>query len=166
MIEQAVFWLLGATMIVGGLGVILMPNTINSVMSLLLSMLALAGIYVLMGAHVVALFQVIIYIGAVLVLFIYVIMLLNLKEGGLKLPMEASTYLIGGSSLGLLVVVVWLFWQSLWGTSFRGDDGDLQASATLHQLAVDLFSQHILIFELTSVLLLVAAVGAIIISKK
>lgn len=153
-------------MIVGGLGVILMPNTINSVMSLLLSMLALAGIYVLMGAHVVALFQIIIYIGAVLVLFIYVIMLLNLKERGLKLPMEASTYFIGGCSVGLVVVVVWLFWQSLWGTTFRGDAGDLQASATLHQLAVDLFSQHILIFELTSVLLLVAAVGAIIISKK
>jgi len=154
-------------MIVGALGVILMPNTINSVMSLLLSMLALAGIYVLMGAHVVALFQVIIYIGAVLVLFIYVIMLLNLKEGGLKLPLETSTYFIGGCSLGLLVVVVWLFWQSLWGTSFRSETGgDLQASATLHQLAVDLFSQHILIFELTSVLLLVAAVGAIIISRK
>ncbi|MBW2558758.1 MAG: NADH-quinone oxidoreductase subunit J [Deltaproteobacteria bacterium] len=166
MIEQAVFWMLGAVMIVGALGVILLPNTINSVMLLLLSMLALAGIYVLMGAHVVALFQIIIYIGAVLVLFIYVIMLLNLKEQGLKLPMQTFTYIISGFSLGLLVVVVWLFWQSLWGTTFTGGAGNLKASATVHQLAVDLFSQHILIFELTSVLLLVAAIGAIIISKK
>ncbi len=166
MIEQAVFWMLGAVMIVGALGVILMPNTINSVMSLLLSMLALAGIYVLMGAHVVALFQIIIYIGAVLVLFIYVIMLLNLKGQRLKLPREASTYIISGFSLGLLVVVVWLFWQSLWGTTFTGDAANLKVSATVHQLAVDLFSQHILIFELTSILLLVAAIGAIILSKK
>jgi len=165
MIEQAVFWILGAVMVAGALGVILMPNTINSVMSLLLSMLSLAGIYVLMGAHVVALFQIIIYIGAVLVLFIYVIMLLNLKEGGLKLPMDAATYVIGGFSLGLVVVVAWLFWQSLRGTTFT-DNGIMKASATLHRLAIDLFSQHILIFELTSILLLVAAIGAIIISKK
>ena len=152
-------------MVAGALGVILMPNTINSVMSLLLSMLSLAGIYVLMGAHVVALFQIIIYIGAVLVLFIYVIMLLNLKEGGLKLPMDASTYIIGGFSLGLVALVAWLFWQSLRGTTFTVK-GIIKESASLHQLAIDLFSRHILIFELTSILLLVAAIGAIILSKK
>ena len=166
MIEQAVFWMLGAIMVAGALGVILLPNTINSVMSLLLSMLALAGFYILMGAHVVALFQIIVYIGAVLVLFLYVIMLLNLKEKGLKLPMEASTWVIGGMSLGLVFVIAWLFWQSLRGTVFTGDAGTTDAPATIHRLAIDLFSQHLLIFELTSVLLLVAVIGAIIISKK
>lgn len=166
MIEQAVFWILGAIMVAGALGVILMTNTINSVMSLLLSMLALAGFYVLMGAHIVALFQIIVYIGAVLVLFLYVIMLLNLKEKGLKLPMEPLTWAIGGMSLGLVIVVAWLFWHSLRGTDLGGDAATTNASATLHQLAIDLFSQHLLIFELTSILLLVAAIGAIIISKK
>lgn len=166
MIEQAVFWMLGAIMVAGALGVILLPNTINSVMSLLLSMLALAGFYILMGAHVVALFQIIVYIGAVLVLFLYVIMLLNLKEKGLKLPMEASTWVIGGMSLGLVFVIAWLFWQSLRETVFTGDAGTTDAPATIHRLAIDLFSQHLLIFELTSVLLLVAVIGAIIISKK
>lgn len=166
MIEQAVFWILGAIMVAGALGVILMTNTINSVMSLLLSMLALAGFYVLMGAHIVALFQIIVYIGAVLVLFLYVIMLLNLKEKGLKLPMEPLTWAIGGMSLGLVTVVAWLFWHSLRGTDLGGDAGTTDVPATLHQLAIDLFSQHLLIFELTSILLLVAAIGAIIISKK
>jgi NADH-quinone oxidoreductase subunit J len=166
MIEQAVFWMLGVIMIAGALGVILMTNTINSVMSLLLSMLALAGFYILMGAHIVALFQIIVYIGAVLVLFLYVIMLLNLKEKGSKVPMEFLTWAIGGMSLGLVLVITWLFWHSVKEMNLAGDAGTVSAPATLQQLAIDLFSRHLLIFELTSILLLVAAIGAIVISKK
>lgn len=157
---------LGIIALGGGLGVVLMANPINNVMSLLLAMLALAGIYAAIGAHVVALFQVIIYVGAILVLFIFAIMLLNLKETAGRIFAGPSTLAIGIASLVLAVTMGSLLWGSLRKSYFPDEGLSLPEPAVVHRLAIDLFTDHLLIFELTAVLLLVASIGAIIISRK
>lgn len=164
--ELLLIGILGIIALGGGLGVVLMANPINNVMSLLLAMLALAGIYAAIGAHVVALFQVIIYVGAILVLFIFAIMLLNLKETAGRIIAGPSTLGMGIAALVLAATLGGLLWGSLRKSYFPDEGLSLQEPAGVHRLAIDLFTGHLLIFELTAVLLLVASIGAIIISRK
>jgi NADH-quinone oxidoreductase subunit J len=160
------FWLLGVIIVASALGVIIMRNAVNSVMCLLVSMLGLAGFYILMGAPVVALFQIIIYVGAVLVLFLFVIMLLDLKEMKRSLALTPVLVVTGCVSLGLISTIGWLFWHSAIRTGMPIGTSTLKASYTLHEISIDLFSRHLLIFELTSLLLLVAAIGVILMTRK
>ena len=135
-------------------------------MSLLAAMFVLAGLYLLMQAYLVALFQIIIYIGAILVLFIFVCMLLNVKNLTVN-PMPTRTNLvIGIIALLLTAAMSWLSWQIFLGSVFIRQDMSLQAEKGIKEIAIDLFTRHLLIFELTSVLLFVAAVGAIFLSRK
>ena len=164
--EYALIGILGIIALGGGLGVVLFANPINNVMSLLLAMLALAGLYAAMGAHVVALFQIIIYVGAILVLFIFAVMLLNLKEAAGRIVAGPSTPIIGGAALALTIAMGSLLWGSLRKSYVPGEGLMLQETDGVHRLAIDLFTDHLLIFELTAVLLLVASIGAIIISRK
>lgn len=165
-VQQTVFWILGCIIVTSAVGVIVMRNAVNSVLCLLLSMVGLAGFYILMGAPVVALFQIIIYVGAVLVLFLFVIMLLNLKEVKPFLSVTPIRVVIGVVSMGLILTIGWLFWRSAIRTGFLIGYGTAMRSYTLHEIAHALFSRHLLIFELTSVLLLVAAIGAILMTRK
>jgi NADH-quinone oxidoreductase subunit J len=165
-VQQTIFWLLGCVIVTSAVGVIVMRNAVNSVLCLLVSMIGLAGFYILMGAPVVALFQIIIYVGAVLVLFLFVIMLLNLKEVKPLLSKTPALVVTGLVSLGLIVAIGWLFWHSATRTGLPAGPGTVTTSYTLHEIALALFSRHLLIFELTSLLLLVAAIGAILMTTK
>src|ERR687884_1797446 len=80
MAETILFWILAAGVVVGGAQVVLRRNPVYAAMSLVACFFFLAGIYVLLSAHLIAILQVIVYAGAVMVLFVFVIMLLNLKE--------------------------------------------------------------------------------------
>ncbi|MBW2561216.1 MAG: NADH-quinone oxidoreductase subunit J, partial [Deltaproteobacteria bacterium] len=110
--HQIIFWILGGTMVVSALGVILAKNTINSVMSLLVTMLAMAGFYVLMSVTVVALFQVIICVGTVLVLFLLVTMLRNLREVSTPFPMTPALWTAGIVSFVITCTVGWVLWRA------------------------------------------------------
>lgn len=164
--QQIIFWILGITIITAAIGVIAASNTINSVMSLLVVMLAAAGFYMFMGAPVVALFQIIIYVGAVLVLFLFIIMLLNPDATGLSMSRKLSVWMAGIASVGMTVVIGWIFWQSATQTNMQDVMKNHACSCSIHDISVILFSRHLLIFELTSLLLLVAAVGALLMTKK
>jgi len=166
MIEHILFWLLAFLLIMSALGVIVMTSTVNSVMCLLVAMLALAGLYVILGTHVVALFQIIIYVGAVLVLFLFVIMLLNLKERAQILTLRPFTCGAGICILGLVSLIAWLFRYAATNIPLIQDTLAVTPVQNIQELALELFGKHLLVFELTSVLLLVAAVGAVLITKK
>jgi NADH-quinone oxidoreductase subunit J len=166
MIEHILFWFLAILLIMSAAGVILMTGTVNSVMCLLVAMLTLAGLYVLLGAPAVALFQIIIYVGAVLVLFLFVIMLLNLKEKSQILTLRPLMCGAGVCVLGLVGLTNWLFWHAAIKITVPHDSLAVTPTQNIQELAFDLFGRHLLVFELTSVLLLVATIGAILMTKK
>jgi NADH-quinone oxidoreductase subunit J len=136
-------------------------NPVTSAMFLVLTIVSLAGLFVLLHAFFLAAVQVLVYAGAVMVLFLFVIMLLNLKEEErrrIKKILAATTLVVVGIFLGL-------FARSLHSVPretapIPTATGD---TATLGKL---LFTQYLLPFEIVSVLLLVAMVGVILLSKK
>ncbi|MFA6414238.1 MAG: NADH-quinone oxidoreductase subunit J [Syntrophales bacterium] len=162
--ETVIFWILSAFAVAAALAVVFFKRAVNGVISLLALMLALAGLYVLMGAPLVAFFQVIVYVGAVLVLFAFVIMLLNLKESVRPLIFLADVKAATPAALFAVGIVV-LSWLALQDGVFS-KAAALPPASGLRQIAVDLFTRHLLVFELASVILLVAAVAAIVISRK
>ncbi|HOW58067.1 MAG TPA: NADH-quinone oxidoreductase subunit J [Smithellaceae bacterium] len=166
MIEQAVFWILSIIMVVSALGVIMMKSAINSVICLLLTMLSLAGVYVLQGSYIVALFQIIVYVGAIVVLFLFVVMLLNIKNIRREVAVDYRNFII--SSLAVLTVagVVCILWYAL-RLSMPEAGGDIvPAAAGVKEMALELLNRHLLALELVSVLLLAGAVGALLIGRK
>lgn len=162
--DSVLFWVLSILAVGSALLVICMRNPANSVMALLVMMIAAAGLFALMGAYVLALFQVIIYMGAVMVLFVFVVMLLNLKGpalGGFRKSSALST----GAGVLLSAGSVYLAWMALSGSGFAPSDG-LKPGGSVARMAIELFRNHILVFELTSVLLFAAAVGAVYMTRK
>ncbi len=153
-----------ATLIFGAL-VVANPfsrNPVNSAMFLVLTIVSLAGLFVLLHAFFLAAVQVIVYAGAVMVLFLFVIMLLDLQEETRRQVKLAG--LIAG--LVAVAAIVALFVRSLLAARPGADlpapttDGDTVALGKL------LFTNYLLPFEIVSVLLLVAMVGVILLSKK
>ncbi len=165
--DTLVFWILAGTAVVSALAVVVLRNPMNSVVALLVTLLVTAGLYLQMGAFVIALFQVILYVGAVLVLFLFVIMTLDLKSsrerpvlspGGLAAAVTASVLFIAGAG-----------WFASRGGFFPGtavSPGVPGNGPEIREIALDLFTGHLLVFELASVLLLAAAVAALVIVRK
>jgi len=163
--EPAIFWILSAFAVVAALAVVFLKKAVNCVMSLLAFMLVMAGLYILMGAQLVAFFQVIVYVGAVLVLFAFVIMLLNLKDAPDRRFAFPAGVMPAIAAVLLTGMIAFFAWLALQDADFSKATA-LQPAAEIRQIAVDLFTRHLLVFELASVILFVAAVGAIVISRK
>jgi NADH-quinone oxidoreductase subunit J len=163
--ELVFFWILSAFAVAAALAVVFFKRAVNGVMSLLAFMLGMAGLYVLLGAQLVAFFQVIVYVGAVLVLFVFVIMLLNLKDEPVQPYISPANAKAAIPAILLAVGIAALAWLALREGAFA-KEALLPPAPGIRQIAFDLFTRHLLVFELTSVLLFVAAVGAIVISRK
>jgi NADH-quinone oxidoreductase subunit J len=147
------------------LAVVLSPSPIGSAMSLIGMMLGLAGIFVLQQAHFIAILQVIIYAGAIMVLFMFVIMLLNLK-GDDKVWKAREGNVLLTILTGLLAVGA--LYKMLTVTA----NGDLDVRkfvpdsfGTVEEVGKALFTEFVLPFEVASILLLVAMVGAVVLAK-
>lgn len=166
MLEQIIFWITGFVLIAAAVGVIAMKNPINSVISLLVAMFALASFYILLGAHIVALFQIIVYIGAIIVLFLFVVMLLKIKDIRQRPAVDYRTLILSALAIIAIAGTICLLWYALQISINETGTPALQSSATLKALALDIFSRHLLALELISVLLLTGAIGALLISRK
>jgi len=159
----AVFIIAAAIAVLGGVGVVASHQPIRSVLSLVLVMLALSVIFLLLSAQFVFAVQVIVYAGAVMVLFLFVIALLGpareLARGRLRFQ--------GWLSALFVLAMVALMWTMLQGVQYRQPDkADMSVFGTVQSIAVGLFTTYLYPFELTSILLLVAAIGAIYLSRK
>jgi NADH-quinone oxidoreductase subunit J len=159
-----VVFLVGATLAVaGGVGVIAFHEPIRSVLSLVVVMVALSILFLLLSAQFVFVVQIIVYAGAVMVLFLFVVALLGpareIGRGRLRFQ---------GWLSGLFAVVfIVLIWTMLQGVQYRQPEkADLSVFGTVQWIAVQLFTRYLYPFELTSLLLLVAAIGAIYLSKR
>ncbi len=129
-------------------------------MALITTMVFLAGIYGLLGVHVIAVFQVLIYVGAVMVFMVYVILLLELREAGAPIWSRSLVFGLIGFAL-LLTFIVTSVWRGLPSAS-----GDAASKAfNIASFSSSFLHDYWLHFELTSVLLLVAVVAALAIIK-
>jgi NADH-quinone oxidoreductase subunit J len=161
--EAVVFWIFSIPLILSALGVVFARNPVNAAISLVVAFFFLAGIYVLLTAHLLAFLQVLVYAGAIMVLFLFVIMLLTTgDEYPARSRWKAMQALGVAGSLGVMSVV-WLAIRDLGPLSMRlvpPDFGTVKAVGRL------LFTQYLLPFEATSLLLLVAIVGAVVVAKQ
>jgi NADH-quinone oxidoreductase subunit J len=165
--EQLMFWLCGSLAVVFSLMMILKRNPIHSALCLVVVFVSLAMLYVLLGAEFLAAVQVIVYAGAIMVLFLFVIMLLNLNQevrsqGAPRIGLKACS-LVGAGLVLLLLITAGVF-----RTVGAAGQQALAPAGTgnTRALAELLFTKYLLPFEVTSVLLLAAIVGAIVLAGK
>jgi NADH-quinone oxidoreductase subunit J len=163
MLHTILFLIFGAVCVAGALNFLLQHHPINSALSLIVVMGSLALLFLLLGAEFVAAVQVIVYAGAVMVLFVFVIMLLNAGE-------EARS---GGSRValfigipGLAVFAALMFWTLSASRSQVGQAGIGDYYVPTSTLAIALFREFLLPFEVTSVLILIAIMGAVVLAKR
>lgn len=163
--ELVLFWIFAVATVLSSLGVVFGKNPIGSAMSLVAAFFFLAGIYVLLWAHTIAVFQVLVYAGAIMVLFLFVIMLLSLSDADLGGGKLTPSRLIGGlATLALFAVLAVVIAKAhLVGMPFSPDR--LATFGTMKELGGILYSVYLLPFEAVSLLLLVAIVGAVVVSK-
>ena len=165
--DLIVFYLFAFFAVLAALGMIVLRNPVHSALSLAVVFIALAAMYVLLSAPFIAVAQVMIYAGAILILFVFVIMLLSpgTDQGGGVLKSQRGLATLFGAALAVELVVV-LAAAALPGA--RGEftperiaqDGNVQAVGKL------LFTDFLLPFEITSILLLVAIVGVVVMAKR
>ena len=159
-----IFFALAALAVLGAVSLILQSHPIHSALSLILVMVSLAGLYLLMGAEFVAAVQIIVYGGAVMVLFIFVIMLLNAGVEERTNISKMATF--GGVPLAFalgLIIAAGILRSSSQLAGQAAAQGTLTSTRELSKL---LFSEFVYPFELTSFLILVAILGAIVLAQR
>ena len=165
MTEAVLFYLFSLVAILAGFSVVLARNPIASALSLVVCFFFLAADYVLLGAHFVAVIQILVYAGAIMVLFVFVIMLLNLREGVPVAFLDVGRRGIVGMAVAGLIGVGLV-------TAFEAASPALPAAlpvgfGTIAQVGLAMFGgSYLLPFEVVSVLLTVAVVGAVVLAKR
>lgn len=147
------------------LAMVLNKHTVNSALFLVVNLISLAGIYLLMEAQFLAVIQIIVYAGAIMVLFLFVIMLLNLESESSLLKnlaiKELVVLLLAAAILAQLVYAV-MSWTGTEGTALvaLGEIGTVEAVGDV------LYTKYLLPFEMTAILLTAAVVGALVIAQR
>ena len=164
------FYIFAAIAILASIGVVSSKVPMHSVMLLIVSFGALAGLYVLLDAPFTAVTQIIVYAGAIMVLFLFVVMLLNQHKED---DPEAAPAPLGGVNLRAAALLsVMLAIEVAWGLSkvapegLPGDAGGIAAISSVAAIGQALFTTHAFAFEVTSVLILVSMVGAVVIARR
>ena len=161
-VELIVFFVFAAIAVLGAVALILLREPIHSALALILVMVSLAVLYLLLGAEFIAAVQIIVYAGAIMVLFVFVIMLLNAGEEERTNMSRMARYV--GLPLGILLTLQLAYWVA------RGGGGEAAATAVTatptKTLSLMLFRVFVLPFELTSILILIAILGAMVLAKK
>jgi NADH-quinone oxidoreductase subunit J len=161
-IHEILFWFLTVMAISCALGVILSRNPVNSVLFLIATFFAISGHYILMNAQFLAVVNIIVYAGAIMVLFLFVIMLMNLNAD--TEPQKNRLVQMAGIVSGGLLFLVIL--AALRTSSVNVLETSSTNIGLIKDLGRTLFTQFVLPFEISSVLFLSAMIGAIVIGKK
>ena len=166
--EQILFFFFGAISLIGAIAVISFRHPIYSALSLIVTFFAQAGLFILLGAHFVAAVQVIVYAGAIMVLFLFVIMLLNL--GTLSAKGAMSGKLKGFAViLGILLAIegVYIAVNALNDPAVASAETATESvNTTTYNIGELLFNKYLLPFEVTSLILLAALIGVIVLVKR
>jgi NAD(P)H-quinone oxidoreductase subunit 6 len=161
--QQICFLVLTATVVAGSLGVVLLPNIVYSAFLLGGVLLSVAGLYLLLNASFVAAAQILVYVGAVNVLILFAIMLVNKKETLAAIPGLLVRRLLSGAVCGgLFALLLRVAFTTPWALPGPAPVGE---EATI-RIGEHLFTDYLLPFELASVLLLMAMIGAIVLARR
>ena len=164
-----IYYIFAALSIFGALGVLFLKNPIHCALSLVGTFFCLGSIYVMLNAEFVAVIQVLIYAGAIMVLFLFVLMLLSNRDSEISSKKwTAGQILAGLMSLGIFFQIAYLFTGSELKLGPKGEYPievveEIGSIALIGRL---LFTEHILSFEIIVILLLVAVIGAVVIAKR
>jgi NADH-quinone oxidoreductase subunit J len=164
------FYLFAVISIVSSLGVIGQRNPMYSVLLLIGSFISLAGLYVGLDSPFVAVTQIVVYAGAIMVLFLFVVMLLNAPREdvapGAQLPIPGGVKVFGALlALSMGAMLLWAL-SRLGAVPFVADAQAAARVSSVRDIGVMLFRDHAFSFEVTSILILVAMVGAVVLAKK
>ena len=159
---QFLFYAFGLLAVLSALGMVLnLRNTVAAALCLVVTMVSLAGIYVLLEAHLVAAIQIMVYGGAIVVLFLFVVMLLNLRSDEF-LPSRQRGVKVIGALLGVVLLA-----EGLRGLGGFPEAPPLpEGFGGYRQLGLALYTDYVLIVEVISLLLTAAIVGALILAKR
>jgi NADH-quinone oxidoreductase subunit J len=161
--ETVTFFLFGLPLLATAVGVVVSKNPVYAAMNLVAAFFFLAGLYVLLTAHLIAFMQILVYAGAVMVLFLFVIMLLSRGDEHLVKEKYRAMQVIGGlGAVGLCGVLSWAILDASAGApaALSADFGTVKAVGQV------LYTRFLLPFEATSLLLLAAIVGAVVVAKE
>lgn len=161
-VYEILFWFLTVMALSCALGVILSRNPVNSVLFLIATFFAISGHYILMNAQFLAIVNIIVYAGAIMVLFLFVIMLMNLNADTepQKNRLVQFAGVISGGALFLVIIA------ALRSSTVNMLEQTATDIGLIKNLGKTLFTQFVLPFEISSVLFLSAMIGAVVIGKK
>jgi NADH-quinone oxidoreductase subunit J len=168
---EILFYVFSMLAVLSALSVVTRKNPIASAVSLVVCFFFLSALYALLDAHFVAVTQVLVYAGAIMVLFIFVIMLLNLRgESGTVVPSAAPRALAGVAAGGLVgtgVVFAIVQAKAAMASTASMNSAGAKGFGTIEQVGHEIFGgNYLLPFEVASVLLTVAVVGAVVLAKR
>lgn len=167
-VGMVVFVVCGVFAVLGAIGLIVAREPVHSALSLVLVMVALAVLYLLLGAAFIAAIQILVYAGAIMVLFVFVIMLLN---AGVEVRTNLSRLARWvGVPLAILFLaeITYSVFREYAGRGALAAGGSFSGPvpASTEALSMKLFTEFVLPFELTSILILIAILGALVLAKK
>ncbi len=165
--DWVVFVVAGGASLAGALGVILSSHPVHSALMLVLTLFGVAVLFVAQEAHFLAAVQVIVYAGAIVVLFLFVIMLLGVdrQEDVRAEPLRGQRPIAYLAGVGV-VAAIFLLARTAWVSGAQSVAGAADApGGNIENLARSLFTRYLLAFEMTSVLLVIAVVGAVVLAR-
>lgn len=162
------FYLFAISAIIGGLFTVISRQPVHSVLWLILAFLSSAGLFVLLGAEFVAMLLIIVYVGAVMVLFLFVVMMLDVDFAELKA--EMARYMPLALLIGLILLMQFVMAFGAWEANTAAEGLRAQVIPTdVHNtqaLGLILYDQYFLLFQLSGLILLVAMIGAIVLTVR
>jgi len=166
--ERVVFYLMAIAAVGSAVWMIFATNTVHSALALVANFFALAVLYILLEAHFLAIVQIIVYAGAIMVLFLFVVMLLNAPHEDTEYDERVHPLLRPGPmrfGAGLAVALVVELW---WALGRGGESGSFAGGSVTSVAAIgrSLFTDYAFPFEVTSILILVAMVGAVLLARR
>lgn len=161
--EQIIFFFVAALAIISGSYFVFARNAMYAILSLIITFFSIAALYILLNAQFLGIVQIIVYAGAIMVLFLYILMMLNLNKEDESKKQNLSKF-IGVFTSGLLLVGILGAFKGLNQKTYAIDvDTSVGLTKNLGRL---LFNEYVLPFELASILILAGIVGAVLIGKK
>lgn len=166
---EAVFFAFAAVALLSALMVIVAGSVVHSALYLVLSFLAVAGLFILQGAEFIGAVQILLYAGSIVVMFVFVVMMVNLKE--VLGPQWAALRSIGGFVIGGAVLFQLLFIAVGTGSRLEGAGSglaaaDVEGAGHIQAFGNAIFREHLLSFEILSLVLLAALFGLIVIGRR
>lgn len=163
--EAVAFWILGPLALAGAIGMVLFRNAIHSALSLVATMMSLGAFYVIEQGPFLGLVQIIVYTGAIMILFLFVLMLIGRDASDSVVEtLRGQRWAAALAGLGFALLVALTIGRAFKGQKPVNLDAPNSGGGNVHSIAGLLFTKYLFAFELTSALLIVAAVGAMVLA--